>query len=95
MTDGRDFDLSGVRWDTCDPVGHLLSASLLSGSETRCCTCINLWMVVGDFLELYSICCQIHWDVNNIHVQFCWAIAAVPVQGQLNVTVQLLCWFVR
>lgn len=44
-------------------------------------------MVAGDFLELYSICCQIHWDVNNLHIQFCRAIAAVPVQGQLNVSV--------
>lgn len=43
-------------------------------------------MVAGDFLELYSVCCQIHWDVN-LHIQFCWATAAVPVQGQLDVTV--------
>lgn len=58
----------------------------------------SFWIrhLAGDFLECYSVCCQIRWDVNNFSIQFCWTTAAVSVQEQLNVTVQqFVCWFVR
>lgn len=43
MTDGRDFDLSGMHWDiyvTCGPSAE--HQCLQSGLEMHCCSCINL-----------------------------------------------------
>lgn len=63
---------------TCGPSFEL--QCLQSGSGRHCCSHTDPWVVAHDFLELHSVYCQIHSDVDSLHIQFCQARAAVPVR---------------